>query len=66
MHNWVLVDIIEVYEKVPHSLLPIVNKQFKEHEYLLFCDDCNSIRTVKESTFNKMIKLGLIEEQVTV
>ena len=62
MHNWILVDIIEEYEGKENDLLPIIENVFVGHKYMIGCYTCDSLRIVREDTFNKMVILGLIEE----
>ena len=62
MHNWILVDIIEEYEGKEHDILPILENVFVGHNYVLGCYSCDTVRIVREDTFNKMMELGLVEE----
>jgi len=62
MHNWILVDIIEEYKGKEHEIISIIEPEFVGHKYLIGCYSCDTVRIVREDTFNKMVKLGLIEE----
>lgn len=62
MHDWILVDIIEEYKGQGNSLYPVMENVFVGHKYLLWCYSCKEMKIVREDTFNKMIKYGLLEE----
>ena len=62
MHNWILVDIIEEYERKEDEIFPIMENVFVGHKYLIGCYSCDKIRIVREDTFKKMVELNLIEE----
>jgi len=66
MHNWILVNIIEVYENKTDKVFSFSKREFVEHQYVIGCYSCEKVRVVREDTFNKMKKLGLIEEVETV
>lgn len=66
MHDYKVIDLIEVYEAPSLQLFgglieEIESIELVEHNYVLVCMECKKKRTVKESTFNKMFKLGLIK-----
>ena len=72
MHNWILVDIVEeftgnsledIWDKLMGDYSDFIEpERFVEHKYILGCYSCEQTRIVREDTFNKMVKLGLIEE----
>lgn len=65
VHNYILVDIVEVYD---NSKVDVIYGLIREpklvgHNYVIGCYSCGKVRVINESTFNLMVKLGLIEEQ---
>ena len=63
MHNYILVDIVEVYEnEKTDNIFLLGEPKFVGHNYVIGCYSCEKVRVVREDTFNKMVKLGLIEE----
>ena len=65
VHNYLLVDIIEVYDggtgHVVDGIYEVSGAKFMGNNYKVGCYTCELTRVIKETTFNKMLRFGLIE-----
>lgn len=60
VHDYILVDVMEVYRgKSEHGVS--FEPEFEGHAYVIGCYSCEMTRTVRQDTFDKLVKHGLLE-----
>lgn len=56
MHNYILLDILEEKEINKIGVIEVTGMI-----YLIGCENCNKSRIVEETTFERMLSLGVVK-----